>query len=106
MLWIYAGLLVVDGILPILLKSCPLYWTLGIVMLILEFFSERIPCVVKWMLATVLTSIGAYSVLLYISSTYATVAYPFLIVQSVLVIVLVVMTPTKPRRKKVEALFS
>ena len=52
-----------------------------------------------------LPCIGAYSVLLYISSTYATVADPVLIVQSVLVIVLVVMTPTKPRRKKSRLFF-
>lgn len=92
-------MMLVDGILPILLKSCPLYWAAGVVMFLMVFFSDRIPRAVKWMLATMLAVIGTLSVLLYLGSTYATVAYLFLTVQSVLVTILVFMTPTTPRHK-------
>lgn len=98
MLWVYSLMFCTDATLPIILKSCPLFWALGAVMFLLMLFSDKAPQFLKVMLVTALMGIGTVSVIRFVGSEYATIAYPTIIVQSILTIPLVLMTKTADKK--------
>ena len=105
MIWIYCMMGIIDGMLPFFIKSCPLFWALCFVMLLMQFFCDKIPHIVKWLLVAALIVIGTTSIILYFESAYTTVALPLAFAESVLTTALVIMTPVTSRQKKTETIF-
>lgn len=100
MILFYMALFVVDAVIPLFLKSCSLYWAIGVVILLMMMFSDRIPTPLKAFVSMTLAGIAIASAVQIAASKYLTVAYPLLIVQSALMIPLVLTTKTSPRHKK------